>query len=70
MNRHAKLLLTAAQLAALHHLAIDLAQERGLRRLSISRLIQEAVLEFLKGHGVQVVETEQPPVDAHAVGTP
>jgi hypothetical protein len=56
MDRHAKLVLTAGQLAALHHLAIDLAQERGLRRLPVYRVVQEAVVEFLRARGIEVPE--------------
>jgi len=56
MDRHAKLVLTAAQLAALHHLAIDLAQQRGVRRVPVYRVVQEAVLAYLAARGVEVRE--------------
>ena len=69
MNRHAKLLLTTAQLAALHHLAIDLAQKRGLRRLPVYRLIQEAVVDFLRAHGAHV-ESENPASSSECPVTP
>ncbi len=69
MTRHAKLVLTAAQLAALHHLAIDLAQQRGLRRLPIYRVIQEAVVAYLRGHGVEVETEPAVPQPACEVGS-
>jgi hypothetical protein len=56
MNRNAKLVLTAAQLAALHHFAIDLAQKRGVRRVPVYRVIQEAIIEYLRARGVEVRE--------------
>jgi len=56
MDRHAKLVLSGAQLAALHHLAIDLAQQRGVRRVPVYRVVQEAVVEFLKARGIEVPE--------------
>ena len=56
MDRHAKLVLSGAQLAALHHLAIDLAQQRGVRRVPVYRVVQEAVLAYLAARGVEVRE--------------
>jgi hypothetical protein len=47
MIRHARLTLPEAQFVALHHLARDLAQKRGLNRLPLGRLVQEAVEGFL-----------------------
>lgn len=61
MDRHAKLVLSGAQLAALHHLAIDLAQQRGVRRVPVYRVVQEAVLAYLAARGVEVREE---PVDS------
>jgi hypothetical protein len=61
MDRSAKLVLTAAQLAALHHVAIDLAQQRGVRRVPVYRVVQEAVLAYLASRGVDVREE---PIDS------
>jgi hypothetical protein len=56
MLRHARLTLTAAQFAAVHHCALDLARERGVRRIRVGELLQEAVVRFLEHRGVQVLE--------------
>lgn len=54
MIRYAKLTLSEPQLAALHYLAIDLARARGLRRLPVGQLRQEAVTDLLEKHGMTV----------------
>ena len=69
MDRHAKLVLSAGQLAALHHLAIDLAQERGVRRVPVYRVVQEAVVELLRARGGEVPE-EPSIVDAAREAAP
>ena len=69
MDRHAKLVLSGAQLAALHHLAIDLAQQRGVRRVPVYRVVQEAVVEFLKARGIEVPE-EPSTVDSTGEAAP
>lgn len=60
MIRHARCTLTTDQFSALHHVAIDLAKQRGLRRLRVGEVIQEAVVAFLKEHGAQLDHADLP----------
>jgi len=51
MNREIRLTLDAQLLAATRRLALDLALERGLARLPLRVVVEEALLELLRCRG-------------------